>query len=773
MTARSRLLLLVLLAALLAAAAWAWYAFDGLRRAGLPWRTGTHGLAGLAAEAEVRYDAWGVPHVRAASVRDLAAAVGWVQANDRMEQMELARRAAAGRLSELIGADGLEMDLRLREMRLHRTAEALVAAAGERTRTWLEGYATGVNAWIAARGEDLPPLFRLTGTRPEPWRAADSMAMPLLMSLQLSLAFGPVEEERYLALRALGEERFHELWGAAAVHPALLAEGPPPAAPANGPAGDPASGGSNNWAVSAAHTATGAPLFANDPHLELRLPSVWYQVHLRCPDYEAAGVGLLGIPGVVIGHNADLAWGFTNVMLDDRDLLLEELSEDGRRVRRASGWEEIVVERETVAVRDGEAAELELWSTSLGPMLPPDEERGLPARTVLWTAYHPADLFEAFLGIGTARDLEQVRSAAGRFVSPAQNLVAVHRDGGLLHTVLGRLPARRSGDGRLPAPAWDPAAGWSGLQPAEAAFVVRDPASGRIVTANHDVRPPRWEGSLSADFDLPHRARRIEQLLEAGEDWTAEGLAAMQPDVRDLYALELVSLLGEPEFEGDAARALEALRGWDGARAAEGPAALFQAFERELAAGLYRDDEEEAGLAESSFFFRRPQLLRALAGGVAAAWWDDLRTEETEDREALLASALGRAWRAVGGAEGDYAGRHTLTLEHPLSAVPLLGRWFTRGPFPIEGSATTVAAFGGDWTGRGIEVSYGPSLRFVADPADWERSSLVLPGGQSSHPGDPHYDDQLPLYLAGRTRPMPWSEAAVEAATVSRVLLEP
>ncbi len=455
MSRRLRLPLLLFLVLLLAAAGWAWRLFEAMRSQGLPWRQGEASVAGLGAEAEIRYDAHGVPHIRAASVRDLALATGWAQANDRMGQLELVRRAAAGRLSELFGPDTLELDQRMRRFRLAETAERLVAATGPDSMLWLEGYADGVNAWLAARGEDLPPLYTLTGATPEPWRPVDSMAVPLLMGLQLSFAFGPADENRYLALRGLGPERFLDLWGELHLPEVLREEAAamdPDPAERSGEAGpEPAAapreraGGSNNWAVSAAHTTTGGPLFANDPHLELQLPSIWYQLHLRAPGYEAAGMSLAGVPGVVIGHNQDLAWGFTNLMLDDHDTLLEELDDEGQRVRRADGWEELRRRTESIAVKGEQAVPLELVETSLGPMLPADELRGLPPRTVLWTAYHAADVLGAFLGLGRARTLDEAHLAAGRFVCPAQNLVVVHRDGGLLHTVLGRLPARRPG----------------------------------------------------------------------------------------------------------------------------------------------------------------------------------------------------------------------------------------------------------------------------------------------------------------------------------------
>ncbi|RMH04471.1 MAG: penicillin acylase family protein [Planctomycetota bacterium] len=777
MSRRPRLLLLLLLLGAVAAGAWGLRFLHRLHRSGLPVRSGRLAVRGLLEPVRIRYDAWGVPHVRAGNPRDLAFAAGWVQANDRLGQLELVRRAAFGRLAELFGTDLVARDRRMRSLGLDRLARRLAAAADDESRRWATGFADGVNAWVEQHRADLPPLFVLTGTHPEPWTPADSMAVPLLMGLELSFAFGPSDENRFLALCGLDPEEFADLWPGieppSSLAPFLAAGAGEP-----GPAPSARAGGSNNWALAPTRTATGAPLFANDPHLDLRLPSLWYELDLRCPGYEAVGMALVGVPCVVIGHNADLAWGFTNLMLDDHDLLFEEVDESGGRVRRRGGWAEIEEEECVIQVRGGEPTVFRRRFTPEGPLLPADETRGLPPRTLLWTGAIPGDPLAAFLGLGRARSLEEARRAAGLFTCPAQNLVAVDRAGGLLHTVLGRLPRRRAGDGRLPAAGADPAALWDGLEDPAAAFVVRDPPEGILVTANHDVRPPGWNGRLSADFDLPFRAERIRTRLRERTDWTAADLTSIQTDVRDLYALEVVRRIGDPELDGDAARALAALRSWNGERRDGTAAALFLFFERELAEILFADRERQAGLPAISFFFRRPQLLRALAGEVGADWWDDLRTEEREDRDRALARALDRAWRRLAEAGEDPAAaswgdRHRLVLHHPLGAAPLIGGWFDRGPFPLPGSATTVAAFGGEFTGDGIEVSYGPSFRFVADPADWDRSRIVLPGGQSGHPADPHYDDQIDLYLAGRTRAMPWSEAAVAAATTSEVLLEP
>lgn len=772
------LLALLLLLVLAGLAGWHW-----LARSGRPQRSGSHRLAALTAPVAVRFDDWGVPHLRGESGRDLAAALGWVHANDRFFQMELGRRAAAGRLAELFGERALALDRALRELRLGETALRLEAHASAESRAWLEAYAAGVNAWLAARGRDLPPELRILAVVPEPWRPADSLGFVLLMARDLSFWDGRPEEARFGWLRAFGPERARELVGGAVEPPPaglleIAAATPAPriAAPAE-PAeeAEDAAAGSNSWALGGAWSASGAPLVANDPHLPLRLPGVWYQAHLRSPDYEASGMTLPGTPGVVIGRTARLAWAFTNVMLDDHDLFLEELDERGERVRRGDGWAPVVRGTVRIRVRGGGEEILELRSTDRGPLLPADPERGLPARSLAWTAYELADPLAALAALARAEGVADVPAAIAPFVAPAQNLLVADRDGGLLQTVLGRLPVRRAGDGRFPAPGRDPAFGWDGLRPAgdtPRRLVGRD---GRLVTANDDSWGAELPGSFSADFDSPHRARRIAELLGGRERWSPEGLAALQTDVRSRWACEVVAALGGP-FASEAESARAALAAWDGGMEERGPAALFLLVERELRERLFGDEARAHGLPP---FASRDRLLALLSGALDPVFFDDVTTPEVEGRDAIVGAALAAAWREGTQRFGEEVARwphadlHRLRLAHPLGELPLAGRWFDRGPFPVPGSTTTVAAFGAVWEGGRQRVTYGPSMRWATDLADPDGTLAILPGGQSGHPGDPHYDDQLPLFLSGRTRPVPWSEAAIERATVSRLELVP
>jgi penicillin amidase len=678
---------------------------------------------------------------------------------------------------------------------MRRAAERLWRDAGATTRRWLVAYARGVNAWLAGR-DGLPPglvLLGGPGFEPEPWEPVDSLSFVLLMGQDLSFWAGRPEEERFLWLRGLGEERTRDLLGGELHVPEEIvrlaaAGGPPPAA--GGPVVEElGSPGSNNWALAPGRTRSGAPLVANDPHLPLRLPGTWYQALLRSPGYEAAGMTIPGLPGVVIGRGRTVAWALTNVMLDDHDLFFErvERGAGGReRVQRGDGWEEVTVVREVIRVKGGGEVPVEVRSTGHGPLLPADRERGLPPRSLAWTLYDGGDPLRAFLGLAGAADLGGALGAIGSFAGPAQNLVAAHPDGGILWTILGRVPERTSGDGRLPSPGWVPAYGWRGLRAREANPAVVAPAEGLLVTANQRVAPDDHPFPLTADYDTAHRARRVRELLLAGGPWGLEDTAALQADVVSLWAREVVAgaLAGlPPDPSPAAARARDLLAAWDGTMASRDragrpvpAAALFAFLDRRLREGIFGDEAAAHGLAPLA---DRERLLRVVSGEMAEAWFDDVSTAAPESRAETLEAALAGAWADAAGLWGeettawDYAGMHHLTIEHPMGGVPLLGRLFDLGPFPVPGSATTVMAFGARWHGDRQEVTYGPSMRWIVDLAAPDATVAVLPAGQSGHPFDPHYDDQTAAWLAGRTFPFPWTDTAIEAATTSRLRLLP
>jgi penicillin G amidase len=761
-----------------------------LMQSGKPVRHGELRLTGLSAPVQVRWDDWGVPHLSGQSGVDLAMVQGFLHANDRMTQMELGRRAASGRLSEVIGNATLDLDIEARTLRLRAVAEIMWEAMEAESRQWLVAYSQGVNAWLMMRRHDLPPALRLLRIEPEPWTVIDSLSFVVLMARDLSFWQGRPEELRFEWLSRFDVEGTRELLGVPDAHvpDAILSaarygiQGAAPVRRTRAPSGStsqalhvspPAASGSNNWAIGAARSADGLPLVANDLHLPMVLPATWYQVHLRAPDYQVMGISLPGMPGVVVGQSEHLAWSLTSAMVDDHDLFFEQVDPAILRVLRGDGWVPLEIEHTEILVRGQEPVTLTLRATDHGPLLPADQQNGLPARSLAWTAYLAGDPLAAFVHLARAQSVDEIPDGIGSFTAPAQNLVAADRRGGLLHVLMGGLPERRLGDGRVPAPGWDPAYGWDGLR--DAATNPRlPPGNDTLVTANDDMRPPDYALPLVHDVDLPARAQRIRDLLERRPEWRANDMATIQTDVVSLYARELVAL-SAGEHSGTAAQAYESLAGWDGAMSLEGPSALFVLFEQRLAEAVFGN---KVDLGRVSGPVLRTWLLRLLRGDMSEAWFEG-DTAAAEGRHAVIERTLAQVWDegvARWGAEvgrWSYGDLNQLTLRHPLGVVPIVGRYLDRGPFAVAGSATTVAAFVGAWSPRSRYPAFGPTIRWISVVGDGDRSLVALPGGQSGHPFDRHYDDQIELFFQERMRPVTWSEEAIRGATVSILNLTP
>lgn len=733
------------------------------RSKGLPQREGSAQIPGLSVPVEVRFDDWGMPDVSAQTAEDAAAALGWLHANDRFFQMEMGRRAAAGRLSEVYGERTLEVDRHFRELRTRRTAERLFPTFSAESRGLLEAYARGVNAWLQARGSDLPPELVLLGVHPEPWTPADSVGFQMLMANDLSFWNDRPEEERFRWIVAFGPERARELMDdpQAEIAPEIAELASQAAA---GKAGEtdvrPGPPGSNNWAVGPSRSVNGHALVANDPHLGLRLPGVWYQVALHSPTYEASGMTLPGLPNIVLGRGPDLAWAFTNVMLDDHDLFFERLDSSGDRVERDGEWRPIEVERETIVVKGAKPVELVLRSTDRGPLLEADPSRGLPARSLAWTADLPQDPLAAMTAVARAHDVRELPNVIAGFVCPAQNLVAADRAGHLLWTPIGSAPLRRRGNGRFPSPGWTSAYGWDGVRPRQENPLVLDPPDALLATANARVADPAAFPWLSNDYDTSHRTDRITARLRERPQWALADLGTIQTDVTSLYAREMIAAWKDA-YSADAGRAYALLAAWDGTMSGSGAPVLFAYASREVGRAIFGDEAKAHGLEP---FAARERVEALFEGRMSDAWFDDVSTPAHESRHDILERALAASWKAAVARFGDDPAKwdllqlQSITFDHPLGSLPIIGSRLSRGPYPLGGSSTTVDAAFAAWRGEGqnerLDVIEGPSMRLLQDAADPAATLSILPGGQSGHPFDRHYDDQLPLYLAGKLRPV-------------------
>lgn len=798
-------------------------------RASWPQTTGTLQVKGLNADVRVLRDVRGVPQIYATTDHDLFMAQGYVHAQDRFWEMDFRRHITAGRLSELFGKSQLDTDRFIRTLGWRRVAQAELHLLKPETLALLQDYADGVNAWLSTHssGRSMSLEYAVLGLQlkgyvAEPWTPLDSLSWLKAMAWDLR---GNLDEEldRSTAAAIVGVQRTEELYPAYPFdrHAPIVTQGGVRnllAFDAQAPAalntastmhdisavirqlpdyfGTKDEGiGSNAWAVSGALTATGKPMLANDPHLSPAMPSIWTQVGLHCVNrdsacsFDVAGWSFSGFPGVIIGHNDTVGWGFTNLGPDVSDLVLEDVR--GNQVMLDGTLHPLTLIKETIKVAGGPDVQWTARATSHGPLISDVSksyakaagDRGY-AVALRWTALTPGRTADAVFSLDRASDWSSFRAAARSFEVPAQNLVYADVAGNIGYQAPGRIPIRRGYDGRWPIPGWDSKYGWSGYIPFDALPSVLNPRDGFIVTANqaviHDQTYPYF---LTTDWAYGARSQRIRDVLEqdkaAGTKITAAIMQHLQLDARD----ELASVLVPAVVAADSDTAV--LRQWyeAGARMDSTPdnpgAALFAAFWRHLAIDVFRDELPKAyPITGQDRWF---EVMRKLVADPTNAWWDDVRTKGVvETRDDMLRKALGEARAELVVRFGADTSRwswpvmHTLTLTNASfgkSGIKPIEMLFNRGPLQLGGSASVV-----DATSWSIDDGYGvyeaPSMRQVLDLANWDDSTWVNLTGESGHAYSPHYADQADAWASGHSFPWPFSTGAVEHSTQDTLTLK-
>lgn len=746
----------------------------------LPSHEGERRLAGLQAPVEVLRDARAIPTIRAASEADAAFALGYVHAQDRLFQMEMGRRAAAGRLAELVGSSALRLDRTMRLLGVPRLAEADVASLPADTRALLEAYAAGVNARIEETGLLGAPEFVPLGVVPEPWRPADSMAWGRVMGLWLGgnwraelerlrlLQHAPLERVLELTTTDLGSQVGPDApqgalrTGAAPlpVSPTLAAAMPRvdaahlerlAASLPEPPLPDTAS---NIWAVTGPRSATGAPILANDPHLGFQQPIMWMLARIELPGRTIEGATWPGSPFVLLGQNGDLAWGLTTTHSDTQDLFVETLDSQGRYLT-PDGPRDFEVREERILIRGGRVETLRVRTTRHGPVLSDLDATGAPPGVVLsvaMAALAPGDGFAtAMHRLGQARTLDEAAAAARLHRSPQQNVLVASREGIALF-VPGRVPLRREGDGRMPVDGASGRFDWRGWVPPEQLPVWRDPTSNRLVNANNRLLPNGHPVLLTRDWQGDGRFRRLVELLDAPEPATVERFLAFQRDEVSLESRDLARALVASMRRIPLEARLPAtwLERWDGSSDGQlqEPLVLhhwakrFRA--RVLAAGLGPEGAKVAG--EPGHAFLRWVLTNGRHWCGPSADCGPLASESLVEAVRDLRARHGeheREWR--------WQKEHEARFGHPmLRFVPVLGAWFGTA-LPAGGDDYTVNRAGMRLTGaRPFDVAHGAGYRGVYDLADPSRSRFVIATGQSGHPLSRHYRDQAPLWSAGQ-----------------------
>jgi len=776
------MLVLVLIFALLLAGG----VFVVFFRSTFPQTQGTLSVAGLQGKVDVYRDQWGVPHIFAENEHDLFFAQGYVHAQDRLWQMEFSRRLGAGRLSEILGESTLKSDRYLRTIGLYRAAEADVHDLQAEVLAVLQAYADGVSAFIATHPHNLPLEFTLLGFRPEPWTPTDSMVWGKVMAMSLG---GNWDNElvRQQLIASLGEDRVRELL------PSYPTEGPfiiPPEAKSYGRVDNAlldayqevkeltgmvgAGLGSNNWVVDGTKTATGRPLLANDPHLGIQMPSIWYEVHLVGGELDVVGASFPGTPGVIIGHNRDIAWGVTNVGPDTQDLYVERINPANPNQYEFKGqWEDVTVIEEEISVKGrSEPEKLTVRLTRHGPIMTPVVSDATEQLAMRWTALESGGLFYSVYLLDRARDWDEFRAALQHWDSPSQNFVYADKDGNIGYQMPGNIPIRAKGQGLVPVPGWTGEYEWTGYIPFEELPFVYNPPTHYIATANHKVVPDSYPYFISAEWAEPSRAQRINDLLQANDSLTVEDMRNIQADTYSIPAAKLMPYLVEQGPEGWLQeRAFNFFRTWDFRMEKEsGAAGIMDAILWRTLVNTFGDELENADVSDTVWMGAVTGLFN-LIEEQDNPWFDDVRTSEVENRDAILRRSVSEAmefWRRrfgdlVGNLDSQWAwGKvHTATFGHVLGRVQPLNLLFDRGPLAARGSWCTVDANAYEVGDFAVHVL--PSYRQIIDVGAWRNSRSQHTTGQSGQPLHKHYDDMIRSWEAVRHHPMLYEKADIEA----------
>lgn len=843
-----RTLLVLVVVLIVGAAGAAWY----VARSSLPTYGASLTVGGLLDEVTIYRDEYGVPHIFAKNLNDAFFAQGYVHAQDRLWEMDLSRRAVQGRLSEIFGESYLEADKFLRTVGFYRAAEDSIPIYPPDIATMGEAYAAGVNAFIA-QADKLPLEFTILGYRPDPWTVTDSAAIGKYMcwvlggnlktellnlalvdklGLEKTSELFPVYPEDGPIMSVVPFTGFDETAGlrgamglgrAVAEAPARDAAGRFTAAPevvarlldvvekaslGLGPA-DSLGLGSNNWVVAGRHAATGKPLLANDMHLEIKQPSIWYQNHLVAEGLlNVTGVMFPGCPGVIVGHNERVAWGVTNTGPDVQDLYIERPNPDNPYQFEYDGvWEPAAVYREEIRVKGQDVpVEFEVLVTRHGPIITEvmapsrkdagedeadgegqedgeDEGPSLPPLSLRWTALDPTCELMAVLGFDTARNWDDFRAALEWFECPAQNFVFADVDGNIAYRSNGRIPVRseahvRAGCGLVPVPGWSSAYEWVSYIPWDELPSLLNPPAGIVVTANHRVPADDYPYFISASWAPPYRAASIWQELYGRTGLTAQDMQAIQMDNKNLHAARLAGVLTAAIGGSAGSLSTREKAAWDilAEWLASGPEDLasspaptiFHTLFREAIRATFLDELGEELYDRYMGAGSPSNTLDAMLLAGESPWFDDVTTAGTVETvsDVLLRafqSTVAKLTDQLGGdpASWEWGKVHTVTFDHPMGSVAALRPFFNLGPFPTDGSGTTACAKG---FGTGsFEVQSGAPWRFVADLADLDHCYDVVAVGISGQPFSPHYADQMELWLTGGYKVMRYDRAEIEA----------
>ena len=736
-------------------------------------------MRNMKAAVTVYRDAFAIPHVYAQNEEDLYRAVGYVMAQDRLWQMDLMRRATTGRLAEIFGDDLIETDLLMRALRMTEKSKKILAKIDKEIIKFAEAFADGVNQYIERNKDKLPPEFSILGYVPEKWELFHSVNLVGFMAWDLTFAWG-AEILLHNIAQKVNTAKFKEMT------PNITLQETPVfpnfSLPLNASAlefktpllsaalkleelGLGVFCGSNNWAISGEKSTTGKPILANDMHLGLFTPGIWYQMHQVVEDrLNVTGVVLPGQPFIVVGHNDHIAWGMTNVMVDDLDFYLEKVNPENPFLYKFNGqWKDMKVINEKIKTRDGKIIEKELRFTHRGPVISQFKDIKKEAISMRWIGNQYSNELKTIYLLNRAKNWDDFRDAVKTFIAVSQNIVYADVEGNIgLQTCAG-IPIRK-GSGIEVAPGETDEYDWTGIVPFEELPYSLNPGCGHLSSANNKTTNEDYPYYISHWFIVPDRINRIREILEEKETFSISDFKRMHADFKskhvERFLGDIIAILKQgDDFDAVEKQALQLLSQWDGVLTKESTAAvIFEKLYMVLVKNLILD-ELEADLTNE--FMGNKVLLRSLMVNVwrnkNSEWCDNIHTESRETFSQWVKTSFKETLRQLKLDLGDnpddwqWGKIHRFTLRHPLGQVKLLARLFNlnRGPFEVGGSFHTVCPYSYPF-GNPFMVNYGASQRHIYSTADWDQSQTIIPTGTSGIPASPYYCDQTERYLENK-----------------------
>jgi penicillin amidase len=789
----------------------------------LPQLDGSISLPGLQKDVTVERDNWGVPHIRAASLVDAVEAQGYVMAQDRLWQLDLMRRASRGKLSEVVGPLALKSDIQFRTLGFSRAAERDFAAMDKDSRALVEAYARGVNVFIEQHKNNLPLEFSLLKYKPHPWQPTDSLVIAGYLYQTLTNTWER-ELDRAKVQERVGADRSKDLFSpdASMDHfvvgdPSVSNDGsqasradpddqdddddemptdtvlkastrgtgsirtPETFADLSSALGASIARymeetqseirqglGSNNWVVSGAHTATGKPLLANDTHLELSIPPIWYELHLTTPGFNAKGFTLPGAPLIVIGHNEHIAWGFTNNGADVQDLYIETFNPAASDEYRVNGaWTKAQVFDELIHVKGQTDEHLKVVVTRHGPIVHKEAGKSYALR---WTALEPGGLGNTYNWISTANNWREFRDIMKRVWGPGQNAVFADVDGNIGYVMAARVPTRKKGHGEVPVPGDTDDYEWTGYIPFDQLPQALNPDSGLIVTANARVVGPNYKPYLTDRWEEPYRTARIYDLLHDKTNLRPIDMLTVETDAYSyahFFLAEQISVAAKTVQPKDprAKKLVDALKDWNGIADADSSLVSFVVMARRATLDLLL--EPYLGKDTNLYSWRSTAFLQKVLTDRAPKWlpatyknYDELLAASADRAVSMLAEQT-KSQRVE---DWQWKELNSLDMLHPIGREGFL-KWLL--------SITNKPQSGTGYSVRAATKRHGPSMRFIANLANWDDSILLIPAGQSGQVGSGHYTDQFPYWYEGKPIAAPFSDASEGKARKHTLRLTP